>query len=326
MTEILMPDTAQSGDTDDFDTLVRRYRHELQVHCYRMLGSTLDAEDLVQETLLRAWRNRTQFEGRSSIRAWLYRIATNACLDALEHASRRLRPVGLLADPLAELAGLEPYPDRLLDGPTSADDPEAQAVSRETIELAFIAALLHLPPRQRAVLIIRDVLGWSPAETAVVLDTTTTAVNSLLQRARVAMQQAVPARAEWRRSMVSAEEQAVLDRYVAAHERGDADTIIAMLHEDIRITMPPEPACIGPAASESFFRSILGDDAPGEWRLVMIGANRQPAAANYLRRPSDDRFRALSIDVLRVVDNRLVEVNCFLGDALFPAFGLATSL
>jgi RNA polymerase sigma-70 factor (TIGR02960 family) len=225
---------ATGGDQVAFAGLAERYRRELQVHCYRMLGSFQDAEDLVQETLLRAWRRRQQFQGRSSFRAWLYRIATNACLDALASRSRRILPyqVAPPTDPRAasppspdyEIAWLQPYPDRLLDQVAPGDaEPDAQVVAKETIELAFLAAIQLLPPRQRAVLILRDVPGWSAKETATLLETSVAGVNSALQRARATLKQHLPPRRlDWAPSSApSQEERAVLQRYIDATERAD---------------------------------------------------------------------------------------------------------
>ena len=287
-----------------------------------MLGSFSDAQDLVQDTFLRAWQARDSFEGRSSFRAWLYRIATNACLDALKHSSRRKTVLaGSPADYLSESADLEPYPDVLLD--QVAASPDGALVERETIELTFLAVMQHLPPRQRAVLIIRDVLGWTAAETADLLDVSVTSTNSLLQRARSTLQQhRPPRRSDWKRPRITDAERDLLSRYMKAHERADANAIIALLRDDARITMPPEQPYIGGDHSAEFFVELLGPSGPGEWRLVPTMANRQPAAANYLRRHGETEFRALSIDVLRIEDGRLVEVNCFFGDHMFAAFGL----
>src|SRR5688500_2857840 len=232
---------ARASDESAFAELVESYRRELQVHCYRMLGSFEDSEDLVQETFLRAWRKRASFEGRSSFRAWLYRIATNACLDALE---RRPRVAAERdgAQPVAEIPWLQPYPDQLLEGIAASDaEPEAEVVAKETIELAFIAAIQLLPPRQRAVLIARDVLGWSAAESAALLDVTVAAVNSALQRARATLKQHLPRhRLDWAPgSEPSREERELLQRYMDASERGDAEAMIELLREDAFFAMPP---------------------------------------------------------------------------------------
>ena len=306
---------------ESFTAAVEQHRRELHVHCYRMTGSYSDAQDLVQETFLRAWRSRDRFEGRSSFRAWLYRIATNACLDTLQHSSRRTVAAGAPADLLAESPHFTPYPDALLD--EMATGPDEDVVARETIELAFLAAIQHLVPRQRAVLIVRDVLGWTAAETAEVLGLSVTTTNSLLQRARATLQRhGPPRRTDWSRRRVTDREAELLQRYMDAHERADAAAVIALLGDDARITMPPDPPYIGTARSAEFLTEILAPDGPGQWRLVPTAANRQPATANYLRRPGDTTFRALSIDVLRIEEGRLVEVNCFFGDGLFGEFGL----
>ncbi|MCI0344999.1 MAG: RNA polymerase subunit sigma-70, partial [Chloroflexi bacterium] len=221
-----------------FSELADRHRRELHVHCYRMLASFDEAEDAVQETLLRAWRRRDTFEGGPMVRAWLYRIATNVCLDMLRRSSRRATTTHF-----AEVPWLQPYPDRLLDEVAPPDDqPDAAAVSRETIELAFLATLQILPPRQRAALIARDILGWPATETASWLDTSVAAANSALQRARATMQQHLPARrAEWPTESPSAQDREVLARFIDAHERCDAAAALAIAAEDIRITMPPYP-------------------------------------------------------------------------------------
>ena len=246
------------GDQPAFSQLVERHRRELQVHCYRMLGSLEDSEDLVQETFLRAWRGRAGFSHRetSSFRAWLYRIATNACLDVLRGRPRRILPpqVAPAGDPAApppppaDLPWLQPYPDRLLEPIAPAgDEPGAVVVARETIELAFLAAIQHLPPRQRAVFILRDVLGWSSKETALLLKASVASVNSALQRARATLRDRLPERrTEWAPSSgPSEEERELLRRYVEAHERSDADALAELLREDARLVMPPHPGTRG---------------------------------------------------------------------------------
>jgi RNA polymerase sigma-70 factor (TIGR02960 family) len=225
---------------EEFETLVRRHRGELRVHCYRMLGSLDEAEDLAQETFLRAWRNIDRFEGRSSLRAWLYRIATNACLDALDGRSRRILPYDLSSSsPPADVRWLQPFPDRLRE-PT-ASQPEAAAVDRETIELAFLAAIQHLPPRQRAALILCDVLGWPAKETAAALDGSAASVNSALQRARATLRDHLPARRQdWTPSTApTADELVVLRGYMSAVERADIAAVAELLAQEVRATMPP---------------------------------------------------------------------------------------
>ena len=324
---------AKAGDEAAFASLVERYRRELHVHCYRMTASFEDAEDLVQETFLRAWRNRASFEGRSTFRSWLYRIATNACLDAVAQGARRAPsdPGAALPAP-ADLPWLQPYPDLLLDGAAPSEgEPAAAAVSKETIELAFLAAIQHLPPRQRAVLIVRDVLGWSAKDTASLLESSVAAVNSALQRARATLKERLPRRRlEWAAGAdPSEEERALLQRYVDAHERADIAGLAALLRDDALLTMPPQPLWYrGRDAIASLLAEAMEPTSPdyvGHFRLVPTKANRQPAAANYLRRPGDSVYRPLALDVLRVEESEVVEIVAFPAD-LFPAFGLPPTL
>ena len=307
-------------DESGFAALAERHRRELHVHCYRMLGSFEDSEDVVQETLLRAWRNRASFEGDTFVRAWLYRIATNVCLDAIRSRSRRVRALRSFA----EIPWLQPYPDRLLDELAPTDDqPDAVVVSRETIELAFLAALQVLPPRQRAALILRDVLGWPASETASLLDTSVAAANSALQRARATMQQHLPShRLEWSALEPSAQERVLLERFIDAHERCDAAAAVAIASADLRVTMPPNPFLYdGREMVAPLLERAFGEERDGDWRLVSTTANRMPAAASYLRRLGDSEFRAFKLDVLRVEDGAIAEITTF-GAGLFPAFGL----
>lgn len=312
---------AVAGDEAAFTELTERHRRELHVHCYRMLASFEEAEDAVQETCLRAWRSRDSFGGGSLFRAWLYRIATNVCLDMLRRNSRRLTTL----HNFSEVPWLQPYPDALLDEAAPNDDqPDALIVERETIELAFLAAMQVLPPRQRATLIARDVLGWPASETASLLGTTVAASNSALQRARATMQAHLPERrSEWSAGEPSDEERALLERFIDAHERLDAAGAIAIAAQDLRITMPPAPylfeglEVIGPLLDTAL--------REGEWRLVPTWANRMPAAASYLRRAGDTEFRAFKLDVLRIRDGLIAEITTF-GWALFPKFGLPPTL
>ena len=308
----------------DFAALAEGRRRELHIHCYRMLASFDEAEDAVQETLLRAWRNRETFEGGEFFRAWLYRIATNVCLDVIRSKSRRVTELRSFA----EIPWLQPYPDRLLDeiGP-SDEQPDAVAIDRETISLAFLAALQVLPPRQRAALILRDVMGWPGAETASLLGTTVAAANSALQRARATMSKHLPpGRLEWSASEVSAEERGLLERFIDAHERCDAAAAIAIASEDLRVSMPPDLLVFdGLEMVVPLFERAFGEDRDGDWRLVPTMANRMPTAATYLRRPGDGEFRAFKFDVLRVENDAIVEITTF-GAGLFPAFGLAPTL
>ena len=325
---------ATAGDQAAFGGLVGRYRRELQVHCYRMLGSFEDSEDMVQETFLRAWRKRATFKGRSSFRAWLYGIATNACLDNLAAHPRRVarhERAGTSTVVLpSEVPWLQPYPDHLLEELAAGDDdPDAAVVAKETIELAFLATIQHLPPRQRAVMILRDVLGWSANDTAALLEHTVPAVNSALQRARATLRRRLPRRRlDWGAGAeASAEERALLQRYIDAHERSDAAAVAAMLSEDARVSMPPEPERYdGRDAVAALYAEVaFADSVPGDWRLLPTRANRQPAAANYRRRPGETEFRALALDVLRFEDGKLAEVIVFHPD-LFAAFGLPPAL
>ena len=312
---------AQAGDEQAFVRLTAPHRQPLHRHCYRMLASFDEAEDAVQETFLRAWRARETFDGSSLARAWLYRIATNVCLDALRRSARRLTSY----HSFAEVPWLTPYPDRLLDEIAPADDePDAVVVERETIELAFLAALQVLPPRQRATLIARDVLGWPATETASALATSVPAINSALQRARATMQAHLPARrSEWSAGEPSAEERALLDKFIDAHERGDAALAVSIASEDLRITMPPAPMLFeGLASIAPLLANALRE---GEWLLRATVANRMPTAASYRRAPGDTIYRAFKFDVLRVVDGRIAEITTF-GPGLFPQFGLPPTL
>jgi RNA polymerase sigma-70 factor (TIGR02960 family) len=308
----------RAGDEATFGRLAERHRRELHVHCYRMLGSFDEAEDLVQETFLRAWRGREGFAGGPGLRPWLYKIATNACLDALRRRSRRVTTV----DSIAEVPWLQPYPDRLLDEVApSEEEPDAVVVSRETIELAFLALIQLLPARQRAVLILRDVLGWSAKETAALLETSVASANSALQRARATLEERAPTRdVAPTTAELTEEERTLLAGFIDAHERADVDAAAALARQDIRITMPPHPFVYDGLDA---IRPLLerGLTEPGEWRLVATRANRMPAAASYLRAPGDTAFRAFKLDVLRTEGGAIAEITTF-GADLFPAFGL----
>lgn len=329
-------DAARAGDESAFAGLVERYRRELRVHCYRMLGSFEDAEDMVQETFLRAWRKRGSFQGRSTFRAWLYRIATNACLDALERRPPRVLPpqVAAPADPrvpplpTVDLPWLQPYPDRLLERIAPPDaEPDAALVAKETIELAFQVAIQHLTPRQRAVLILRDVLGWSAKETAMLLDTGVDSVNSAVRRARSTLKKHLPARRlEWAPdSDPTRQERSLLRRYMAAHERGDVVALAALLREDARLTMPPTPTWYdGRDAVVAFHAQLFA--VQYEWRLLVTRMNRQPAVAFYTRRHGESEYRASGIDVLRIQDGLVSRIDAFLLPHLFPAFGLPPTM
>jgi RNA polymerase sigma-70 factor (TIGR02960 family) len=312
-----------TGDRSGFTDLVERHWRELHVHCYRMLGSFDEAEDLVQETFLRAWRARERIGVSRQTRAWLYRIATNACLDVL-----RKRPQPSELQSVADISWIQPYPDRLLDElASSEDEPEAVAVSRESIELAFLAVIQLLPPRQRAVLIAREVLGWPAAETANLLDMTVSAVNSALQRARTKLRDQLPAHED--RSSIAkptSHERALLERYVDAHSRSDPVALASLMRSDVRVAMPPHPMRFDSLdALKGLFERGFNTAEFCEWLLVPTAANRMPAAACYLRAPAGSDFRPYKIDVLRIEDGGIGEITSF-GGALFPAFGLPEHL
>jgi RNA polymerase sigma-70 factor (ECF subfamily) len=326
---------AKAGDEAAFTHLVEPHRRELQVHCYRMLGSFDEAEDMVQETFLRAWRKRETFAGRSTFRAWLYRIATNACLDFLARHPRSPRQrqgsttaPGMAAS--AEIPWLQPYPDHLLEPAAPGDaEPDAMVVAKETIELAFLVAIQHLPPRQRAVLITRDVLGWPASETAALLDMSVAAVKSALQRARPALRAHLhPRRTQWTPAAApTAEERALVQRFVDATERADMTALASVLHEDAFQTMPPDPEIFEgrEAIIAMWAAAMVGPDAWGDWRVVTTRANRQPAIANYFRRPGEQAYQASNLDVLRIEGGLVAEVTTF-DTHLFPAFGLPLTL
>jgi RNA polymerase sigma-70 factor (ECF subfamily) len=324
---------AMSGDREAFQVRAEPYRRELQLHCYRMLGSLHDAEDLVQETFLRAWRGYAGFEGRASFRNWLYTIATNACLNVLARRSRARRVLpeahGAPADqppdgaPATEIAWLEPYPDAALEGiADAAPGPEAQYELREAVQLAFVAAIQHLPPRQRAVLLLRDVLGWTAPETAGLLDASVASVNSALQRARATIEQRTPSDRPSVQPAPDDRQRALLDRYVRAWEGADLDTFVALLREDAVLNMPPWPQWYrGRAAIRSMF-AWAWQAAGGPLRLVPTAANRQPAFALYHADPDGTTLRAHGIWLLTLDGEAIAALTGFLDPRLFAAFGL----
>jgi RNA polymerase sigma-70 factor (TIGR02960 family) len=283
---------AQRGDEAAFARLTAPYRHELQVHCYRILGSLQDAEDLLQETLLAAWRGLERFEGRSSLRTWLYTIATNRCINVLREGARRPQTApGWAGDAphpsesFAEIPWLEPYPDRLLDGIVdAAPDPAARFEAKEAVALAFVSGLQHLAPRQRAVLVLRDVLGFHADEVAEMLAGSPASVNSALQRARATLERRLPPRHERLALPLSGPERDLVSRFADAFERDDIDGVIALLTEDALVSMPPEPEWHqGRPAIERFLRARHLARGPRGWRFVPTGANRQPAFAYYIQ-------------------------------------------
>jgi RNA polymerase sigma-70 factor (ECF subfamily) len=318
---------ADGGTDADFSAAAEPYRRELLAHCYRMTGSLHDAEDLVQETLLRAWKAYDRFEGKSSLRTWLHRIATNTCLSALEGRGRRPLPTGLggsPSDPTADLVErrevpwLEPLPE-------PADDPSAIVESRESVRLAFVAALQHLSPRQRAVLLLRDVLQWRSAEVADAIGTTTTAVNSLLQRARSQLETVGPSPTDRLAAPDSPEAQDLLARYIAAFEVYDIDRLVELFTAEAVWEMPPYTGWYqGAAAIISLIHQQCPAEVGGDMRMIPLVANGQPAAAMYMRMgPAHVPFQ---LHVLDVRTDGVSRVVAFLDDTLFAKFGLPSSL
>jgi RNA polymerase sigma-70 factor (TIGR02960 family) len=314
---------SELGEVDEpaFTSLAERHRRELHVHCYRMLGSFEDAEDTVQETFLRAWRRRETFEGRSTFRAWMYRIATNACLDLL--AKRRPQ-----AATGGEVLWLQPYPDRLLDElpADDADEPETVAVAQETIELAYLVAVQHLAPRPRAVLILRDVLGWPAKEVADLLGDSVNSVNSALQRARAGMREHLPAeRQDWTGGEGDAATRELVRRFTEASVAKDVDGLAALLREDVRCSMPPTPGLY--MGRDNVVDDWVQDgfEDMGDMRGVPTSVNRQPAIAFYLWQEREGAYLPLTLDVLRVTDGAITEIITFHDDQ-FPRLGLPERL
>jgi RNA polymerase sigma-70 factor (ECF subfamily) len=327
---------ARTGDQDAFGRLAESYRRELLAHCYRMLGSHADAEDALQEALLRGWRGLPRFEERSSLRSWLYRIATNACLRAIEQRPKRVLPIdyGPAADPHDALADavndpvwLEPFPDTSL-GLDGLAGPEARYEQREGVELAFIAALQNLPARQRAVLILRDVLGFSAKETASVLETSPVSVDSALQRAHKSVDERLPAQTQQRTLRLIDDDElgALVERYVDAWERNDVDAVVAMLSEDATMAMPPLPSWYsGRAAIADFLRRFPLSDVH-RWKMVPTSANGQPALAGYLWDEDADAFVPNCLSVLALRGAQIEEVMAFLTPEAFVRFDLPLSI
>ena len=342
MTETL--EAARAGDEVAFGRLVAPYRGELQAHCYRMLASTQDAEDALQDVLVRAWRSLGRFEGRSSLRSWLYTIATNVCLDELARASRRTLPVdyGPAADPhlgpgapLVESVWVEPFAGTDL----GSAGPEASYELRESVELAFIVALQHLPARQRAALILREVLGFSAKEVAEALQTTVPAVNSALQRARASLEDRLPDRSQQATLAALGDERVgeIVQGYLEAWERGDVDAVVGQLAEDAIIAMPPMPtwyagreACRTFLAEFAFARAWRGDafvEGERRVRLLATTANGQPAIATYRRTEDGDGFVPYNLQVLALDgDGRIASVTGFVGEGVPAGFDLPATL
>ncbi|MGQ4389223.1 sigma-70 family RNA polymerase sigma factor [Streptomyces sp. SAS_270] len=323
-----------TATSTDLDVRLEKHRVELTGYCYRMLGSSFEAEDAVQDTMVRAWRSYDKFEGRSSMRSWLYRIATNVCLDMLNAGNKRARPMDLTApSPLAQAAltpradntWLEPMPDaRVL--PTVSDPAEA-AVAKESVRLAFMAALQQLPPKQRAVLILREVLAWKAAEVAELLGTTVASVNSALQRARATLAESDATGAEAATSdPLDEEQQKLLERYVAAFEGYDMTALTALLHEDAIMTMPPFDLWLRGTDDITGFMTTLGAPCEGS-RLVPVEVNGLPGFAQYKPDPESGGYVPWAVQVLEISKGRITGFHCFLDTARwFPLFGLPLSL
>ena len=326
---------ARTGDETAFRALTEALRSELQVHCYRIVGSVQDAEDLVQETLVAAWRALDDFEGRSAVRSWLYRIATNRCLNHLRDRGRRLPELPAPIEPtppppeptrMSEPLWLEPYPDVLLAD--RAQEPEARYESREAISLAFMFALQRLPPRQRTVLVLRDVLGFRAAEVAEILGATEVAVNRMLQRARRAVDRSVaPGPLRDAPLPDSREERELVSRFASAFQAGDIEGVLALLTEDALMTMPPEAAEYqGPAAIGRFLSTVPAAGALERFRLIPTRANGQPAFGCYMKDPHAAIAHAYGLMVLTLRGARVSGLAGFADTGVFPAFGLPRTL
>jgi RNA polymerase sigma-70 factor (ECF subfamily) len=327
---------AGDGDQDAFARLVEPYRHELQVHCYRMLGSYADAEDAMQEVLLRAWRGLPRFEGRSSLRSWLYRIATNTSLRALERRPKRVLPIDYqpagdphdgLSAPVNDPIWLEPYPDSEL-GLEGLAGPAARYEQREAVELAFIAAIQNLPARQRAVLILRDVLGFSARETAEVLETTPVSIDSALQRAHKAVDDRLPSQSQQQTLRVLGDDElsGLVERFIAAWERNDVDALVSMLAEDARIVMPPHPSWYSGRDQVALFLRTYPMSGRLRWKLVPTSANGQVAVGSYMWDEQAGAFTPHGISVLTLRGNQIEELMAFHDPELLEPFALPAPL
>ncbi|WP_163508725.1 sigma-70 family RNA polymerase sigma factor [Fodinicola acaciae] len=317
---------ARDGDEAAFTRLVEPLRRELHAHCYRMLGSSHDADDALQDTLLRAWRGFARFEGRSAVRSWFYTVATRVCLDAVAARGRRALPVDLgpsseaaVVDdaPLTEVAWLGPYPDAGLE-----------AEQREAVELAFVAALQHLPGNQRAALLLFEVLGFSAAEIAGIMKTSTASVNSALARARRVVAEKAPSLTQQQnsREIGDTRMRAVVATFSAALERGDADALVALLTEDVTWSMPPLPHWYGGRQAVMDFAVRVPLTACGAWRVRPAGVNGQPAVCCYLRKSPGGAYDAWSVNVLTLRDDRIAAITSFLEPSYFPDFGLPAAV
>jgi RNA polymerase sigma-70 factor, ECF subfamily len=329
-------DAARGGDEDAFRRVVERHQAELHAHCYRMLGSLHDAEDALQETLLRAWRGLSGFGGRSSVGTWLYRIATNACLDAIARRPKRVLPADYgpptepredPGEPLVESVWVEPYPDEALGLADGYAGPAARYAQLEAVELAFIAALQLLPARQRAVLILREVLGFSAGEVAESLETTVASVNSALQRARKTVGERLPdqSQQETLRALGDAETREIVERYVDAWRTGDVEVLRALLTEAATFSMPPWASWWrGRETIAGFAKAAL--EFCAEARTLPTRANGQPAIAYYQKDAETGRFMAAAIDVLTLEGPQIKDITAFISPGLFPRFGLPSEL
>jgi RNA polymerase sigma-70 factor (ECF subfamily) len=337
ITEEQLLSAACNGDEDAFRRLVEPYRAPLHAHCYRMLGSVHDAEDALQDALLRAWRARCGFHGRGKARNWLYRIATNACLDAVSSRPKRVLPIDYgpavgaegheLGEPVAESLWVEPYPDEIVGLEDGYAGPAARYEQREAVELAFIAALQHLPPRQRAVLILREVLGFSAKEVSESLETTVASVNSALQRARKALEERLPDESQQTtmRSLGDRGVREIVQRFVDAFERGDVEVIVAMLAEDATFAMPPyEEWYLGREAIADSW--LMPGEAPTGLRYIQTRANAQLAFGAYGFDPERKRFLPIALDVLTLRHGRIADITAFRSPAIFRRFGLPDEL
>jgi RNA polymerase sigma-70 factor (ECF subfamily) len=325
-------DAARAGDHEAFAQLIEPFRRELRAHCYRFSGSLHDADDLVQDSLLRAWRGLKSFEGRSSLRTWLHRVATSACLDALEKRRPRGLPMDLgpavsanaaMAPPLLEPIWVEPWPDATSDRDILSS-PEARYTLRESVTLAFLVALQLLPPRQRAVLLLRDVVGWQAQECADLLGLSVAATNSVLQRARETIDRRAPALKDASPIVNDERTAALLARYVAARETADVDALVLLLREDATFAMPPLPEWLQGAQEigKSVAAMLLVPGSSGTLRLVAIRANGRPGFATYRRSDVTGEWQAMSLQVVEILDGRIASVIAFLDTSLFAPFEL----
>jgi RNA polymerase sigma-70 factor, ECF subfamily len=327
----------RGGDADAFRRLVEPHRAQLHAHCYRMLGSLHDAEDVFQEAMLRAWRGFAGFDGRSAVRTWLYRITTNACLDAIARRPKGVLPIDYgppgssRAEPghpsLVDGIWVEPYPDEVLEVDEGYAAPEARYEQREAVELAFVAALQYLPPRQRAVLILREVLGFSASEVAAALDSTCASVNSALQRARKTVERRIPERSQQVavRSLGDGHVRRLVERFSDAFEHGDTEAILGMLAEDATFSMPPYPGRW--RGHEAIAASwLMPGGPPPRLRSLPVRANGQPAVAAYRLAADRSRYVPLALDVITLRGSSIVDVTAFRAPDLFPSFDLPDEL